>query len=159
MIKSIQITILILVSSATFLTGAGATMIRFCCTSCSGQTLFITQEHICCGEKQKSDSPAIHTKSCCQKEQKVVIATDKKDGCNYTQNNHCTAFRISVDIDASSFRPHIANPFVWISDVPFMQQAQLLPYITILSDEYSYFSPPPNIPPKEYLSLIRILII
>jgi hypothetical protein len=153
--KFVQKFILLIAAATVFFTGAGVTIINYCCTSCSGQTLIMTEKHVCCAQEQHIAEPATN---CCP----VQTETAQNDPCGnsvFSQDMHCTASRLSMDIDASSFRPLISVPFVWISGI--------LPYIPVsassdnatCADGYTTFEPPPDIPPREYLSLISILII
>lgn len=150
--KSAQRVILLIAAVAMFFTGAGVTIVNYCCTSCSGQTLFMTEQHICCAEEHHETED----ESCCSTKE-TPRDTCKSDA--YTVDNHCTATRLSIDIDASSFKPHVAIPFVWISDATFAIAASILSARTERADDYSSFKSPPDIPPREYLSLIRVLII
>ncbi|WP_081852516.1 hypothetical protein [Prevotella sp. 10(H)] len=147
-------TLILLVAAVTvFLTGAGVTIVNYCCTSCSGQTLFMTGQHVCCAESFENEE----VMSCCSSHEAVVNETSET--VCYDQDSHCTASRLSIDIDASSFRPHVSVPFMWISDASFTPTSYILPEKIEYSDEYIRFESPPDILPREYLSFIRVLII
>ncbi|NDV94733.1 hypothetical protein D0T84_07345 [Dysgonomonas sp. 521] len=151
--KFAQRFILLIAAATVFFTGAGVTIINYCCTSCSGQTLFMTEQHICC--VQENDD--IKAGSCCSEKEMSHDACESDS--NFTKDTHCTASRLSIDIDASSFRPHVAIPFVWISDAFPVLSASIIPVKTEYAGDYTSFRSPPGIPPREYLSFIRILII
>jgi len=147
--------ILVIAAATVFLTGAGVTIINYCCTSCSGQTLIMAQQHTCCATSHEQNTDV--TASCC-----ATTGSEGHDLCEttaYSGETHCQASRLSIDIDAASFRPHVAIPFVWISDNSLTLASALLPETAEFADHYSLFKSPPDIPPREYLSLIRVLII
>lgn len=154
--KFAQNIILVIAAATIFLTGAGVTIINYCCTSCSGQTLIMAQQHACCvmDHEQHTNTAT----SCC-----ATTGSDSHDACETSTlsgETHCQASRLSIDIDAASFRPHVATPFIWISDNSLTLTSALLPDNTAeFADHYSLFKSPPDIPPREYLSLIRVLII
>jgi hypothetical protein len=153
--KFVQRFILLIAAATVFFTGAGVTIINYCCTSCSGQTLIMTEKHVCCVQGQHE---AKSSTACCSA-QKETIHNDSCENAAFSQDMHCTASRLSMDIDASSFRPHISVPFVWISDaLPDIPVSTSFDTVTY-ADGYTAFGSPPGIPPREYLSLIRILII
>ena len=150
--KKFAQTLILLIAAATiFLTGAGVTIVNYCCTSCSGQTLFMTEQHICCVQEHDAES-----NSCCSSKE---MSHDTCEGDIYTKDTHCTASRLSIDIDAASFRPHVATPFVWISDASLTITTTILPKIVEYDDSYTLFKSPPDTHPREYLSFIRVLII
>ncbi len=151
-----QTIIILIIAVTVFLTGAGVTVIDYCCSSCGGQTLFMTEQHICCIEDQNTE--AAQMASCCSME-KVSSKGDASENSSSTKDSHCTASRVSVDIDASSFRPHVVIPFIWVSDVPYVALVNTLFQRADSIDDFIDFRSPPDIPPREYLSLIRVLII
>lgn len=151
--KGVQRIIIVIIAATVFLTGAGVTIINYCCTSCSGQTLFITTNHVCCNESQHSSEG----ESCCSSEKK--INNKICEGLQIGDLSHCTASRLSIDIDASSYRPQILVPFVWLSDTTIY----LLDNFTINNEPainiFAQSKAPPEILPREYLSFIQVLII
>lgn len=155
--KAVQITLLLLISVTTFITGTGVTIVSFCCTSCSSQTLFIAQGCSCCTPGQ--DSSECGEQSHCSQKQHTEIAEELSENPTISTDLHCRASRLSMDIDASSFKPQVACPIVWISDASFIYTKNELPDQSDLFDQYTHFTPPQDIPPREYLSLISILII
>lgn len=140
-------TVLLITSVIVFLTGTGVTIVNYCCSGCTvEQTLVVTKAHSCCSSTDDKQY------SCCNHSE-----TQERDGCSVENGNHCKASRISTDIDASAYRPHIASPFVWISDTPITHLVALDQFEN--SDIYIKFESPPKIPPRDYLSLIRVLVI
>lgn len=140
---------LLAIAAAVFYTGAGVTIMNYCCNKCSEQTLF-AMEHKCDAERhhvQTSDDCCSSPKSACNDH----TTSDEK-------TKHCSASRLSIDLDSSMSRPHVATPFLWLSDASLFS-VQLLPSHTIEDDNEDYIEMPPTSPPRSYLSLIRVLII
>ncbi|MBB4037098.1 hypothetical protein GGR21_003013 [Dysgonomonas hofstadii] len=144
--------ILLLVAAATvFITGMGVTIVNCQCIACDKQPIFMSTQQLCCS----STAQAEQTKACCAS-QGSCHTTGQTE---YSKDKHCAISRVAIDIDASSFRPHVSTPFVWISDALFVQPISVLPDIVEHDDEYIYYKTPPDTPPREYLSFIRVLII
>ena len=153
--KSVQRIILLIVAVTVFFTGAGVTIINYCCTSCSGQTLFMAEKHQCCSASDHSHQDG----SCRTLPSAAKTEANACESSTYANDTHCTASRLSIDIDASSFRPQISIPFVWVSDA-------IVPILDVFVADSRHagellacFSPPPDITPREYLSFIQVLII
>ncbi|WP_163269865.1 hypothetical protein [Dysgonomonas sp. 511] len=146
--KLIKKSIILVIAAAVFFTGAGITIMHYCCSSMSYRAVTVIQQHTCCAHTGNNAA-----NSCCDESQKACA--HDSDGAH----KHCTSTRLSIDIDAASFRPHIALPFVWVLDVlPVFTQllnCDLDSHIQHQQKENA----PPNIPPREYLSIIRVLII
>lgn len=148
--------ILIIAAVTVFFTGAGVTIINYCCNSCSEQTLFMTEQHTCCSlEHQKTEQES----DCCSMHKDVSHDESCESDTSFTQDVSCTTSRLSIDIDASSFRPIVTVPFVWISGVSPTIPLSILTDNSVYIEGDSIFESPPDIPPREYLSLIRVLII
>ncbi|MDR1883587.1 MAG: hypothetical protein LBR26_12520 [Prevotella sp.] len=144
--------VLFVVAATVFFTGAGVTIMNYCCASCSGQTLFMTEQHVCCARTiEVEESP-----DCCSHKKAAHHDTCETSFANDT---HCTASRLSIDIDPSSFRPHVSTPFVWTSNVALALASSILPEKGKYTDKWPHCESPPEIPPREYLSLIRTLVI
>lgn len=155
--KFAQRILLLIAAIAVFFTGTGATIVNYCCTSCSEQTLFVSQQHVCCTHEESDLDELQNVETCCGTQSKM-----QHDECSseaYSNDSHCTASRVSIDIDASSFRPHMATPFVWLSDTSFLTVTNVPQWDIDSADDYEFFEDPPNTPPRAYLSLIRVLII
>ncbi len=151
--------ILVIAAVAVFFTGAGVTFIMYCCSGCQAeQTLVVTKAHTCCSQKMIAEE----SHSCCASHSHHTPASSQADadGCTtHIDEGYCQTSRLSADIDLSVFRPQVSNPFVWISDsYPVLLSSVLSDQIND-TDTYAQFESPPNIPPREYLSLIRVLII
>lgn len=153
--KFAKTSVLLIIAVTIFFTGIGVTVIKFCCPSCSEQTLVMAKQHTCCA--QEGVDSLSDTKSCCSRGD--VAQTESCGEESYANGMHCSPSRLSIDIDASSFRPHVSNPFVWISDAQLYSIAAIQTVGIYYTEENWHFKVPPNILPREYLSLIRILII
>lgn len=156
--KLVNRIILLIAAVAVFFTGAGVTYIVYCCLGCeTEQMLVVTKAHTCCSQKEVAQE----TYSCCASHiHHTHPSGHSADGCTtHFDEGYCQMFRLSTDIDLSVFRPHVSSPFVWISDAyPVLLPGFLSDQIND-TDTYSQFESPPDIPPRKYLSLIRVLII
>lgn len=145
--------------------GTGFNVVNFCCSECATQqALFIgghdgcedeshfkvadAEKHACCVSHQDQPVTSAEPKSCC---------ADKST--QQTSDACCQVQRVSVDLDNFLSRPHLNNPFVWIS-------ANLFPaFSSLLNETFEdvYQEKPLKVPkallPRVYLSLIRVLII
>lgn len=151
--------ILVIAAVAVFFTGAGVTFIIYCCSGCdTEQTLVVTKAHTCCSKQMVSEEGH----SCCASHTHYTPESNQSEakGCStHFDAGHCQTSRLSADIDLSVFRPQVSNPFVWISDAYPVLLSSISPDPTNDDDAYVRFESPPNIPPREYLSLMRVLII
>lgn len=153
--KNVQRVILVIIAATVFLTGMGVTVINFCCSSCGEQTLIMTQRHTCCSQENQAETES--HKSCCA--EKGSLENKTSANTFFDDAEHCSSSRLSIDIDASSFRPQVTSPLVWLSAT----LPHTLGYTVSLTlgdtKEYTQLKTPTKIPPREYLSLIRVLII
>ena len=151
--------ILIIAAVAVFFTGAGVTFIIYCCSGCeTEQTLVMTKEHSCCLQK----TVAGKSHSCCASHSDNTSESDQTDAdacATHMDKNHCQISRLSADINLSVFRLQVSNPFVWISGTYPALLSGVLCHQVNEGDTYALSESPPIIPPREYLSLIRVLII
>lgn len=154
--KHIQRVILLIIATTVFLTGMGVTVIDFCCPSCSEQTLFMTKQHACCSEKTEQTTED-HTQTCCSNTKTADLSTCQET--SYSNTDHCSPSRIMTDKDASSFRPQVSSPFVWLTETLAHTLSSALPVAVNSTIDYTQLKIPSIIPPREYLALIRILII
>lgn len=146
MIKKIRNIILSVLAAIIFLTGTGVTVMDYCCSSCGGQTLFITTHTCHCGAVLAD----VHEQAYCH------TADDNKNGISCS--NGCASSRLSIDIDSSYVKPNIVIPFIWLSEFS-SPLSQTQNDSIIGSFEYENFINPPPLIPRAYLSLIQILII
>ena len=130
---------------------AAVTIVNCQCIACDKQPVFMSVQQVCCSPTPQTEE----VKGCCASQN----ACHNTDQTEYSKDKHCAISRMAIDIDASSFRPHVSTPFVWITDAFFIQAVSILPDIVEHDDEYICFKTPPDTPPREYLSLIRVLII
>lgn len=134
-----------------FLAGAGVTVMQICCPHCFDNLIVSgachpsqtekADQHDCCANKTKSETLANCT------DHKKHTPLHSKKGC-------CKIERISVDIDNIIFKFDFFKH--WIADSK-IHQCHFVSCAN--SPQVVSFSNIPPIPPREYLSLIRILII
>lgn len=147
---------ILLIASLVFFVGAGVTIVNLCCVNCIPM-VFSPKEHTDhCASLAELDSHK-EMKSCCNDDS---MPKDNKSCTNHHDENECgTTERISVDISNTTFKPVIADPLVWC--VMTLHTDLLSSIITqdLDSDINNEGRPPIPIPPRDYLSLIRVLII
>ncbi len=143
--------LLLFAAVCLFLTGMGVTVVNCHCISCDKQSIFMSAQQVCCSPKAESKKE----KSCCSSGN--TCHTSQK--LNYSASGYCSISRLSIDIDPSSFRPHLSIPFVWISDALALTECVVQHEEVSITDEYIYLKSPPDIPPRDYLSLIAVLLI
>lgn len=135
-------------------TGLGVTIMNYCCNSCQGQTLLIYDE-ICCLQNHHLKENQNH--SCCSS----TTGLEKSLADNVIhEDDSCTVHRLSIDLDASSFRPNIQAIYTWVLDSYLIDRlSQFLLKDFAFPDLTSHFKSPPQFLPRIYLSFIRVLII
>lgn len=146
--------ILVLMMAVTvFFVGAGVTIVDLCCTNCIENLITIKKTSSNCDEGNKALS---QNHSCCQDESEgndILPCTNKHEG------KCCDAERISVDIDHRTFKPDLASSdLVWSV---LHCQCCCFCHTTDIEQQsvYTGFADAVPIPPREYLSLLRVLII
>lgn len=129
----------------TFMTSSGATLFNFCCDGCYGQ--FTAKNEMNCEHGDETQH------ACCDKE-----SDDEDCHMKHTPKDECCYFkRHSIDIDSARLNLQLSVPFIWVSNNPI---TELYSFVSDTVEEvYKYFTPPPNLSPRTYLALIRVLII
>ncbi|WP_163356282.1 hypothetical protein [Dysgonomonas sp. 25] len=131
-----------------FFTGAGVTVMSFCCSDCRSQVFFMDKK-TCCTIHHEAES----TKSCCSTD------TSSSIDCQCcSDKEHCSAKRYAIDIDSSVFKPHINIPFEWVDDGGIHTHTVYC-CVQECSDACIHLRGSPPVHPRSYLSIIRVLII
>ncbi len=128
-----------------FFVGAGVTVVDLCCSACV--------------EDVKPMSP--HPEGCSMKEIKTVpstCCTQNTDCVKEHTGRCCVAKRISIDLDYSSSQPSLLQSIVWTIVPCFISCIHTSSHNNELLVVDETRDPIP-IPPRNYLSLIRVLII
>jgi len=146
--------ILVLMMAVTvFFVGAGVTIVDLCCTNCVENLVMMKKANSNCHDE---NAAAAQNHSCCQDEGEdngMLPCTNKHEG------KCCDAERISVDIDHRTFKPDLAgSDLVWSV---LHCQCCCFCHTTDIGQKTAYagYADAVPIPPREYLSLLRILII
>lgn len=148
--------ILILFLSATiFFVGAGVTIVDLCCSNCLGDiTAINNHKDMACSDDGVTDVETDH--SCCTRDE-----TNKR-GANFADSAHtdkcCRAERLSADLDSRRHLPHInqvLDSLIFYCYYVLPDQVSNIDRDILLTG-YTDIIP---IPPRDYLSLIRVLII
>lgn len=139
-------------AAVIFLTGMGTTITKFCCNNCLDS--FLAEYHIKSIETESENS------NCCKtvEHQKVDDCQKHNSNDDHKSDNCCKIERYSIDLDAFHFKPVVFTPFTWISSTPVTFTASLINSGSENNDS-RINDPPPVIEPRNYLSLIRVLII
>lgn len=153
--KITQHIVLLIAAIAVFFTGTGVTIINYCCSHCEAeQTLIMASVPDCCSQKK-----VVIEQTCCSDHNSSNNHKSDSDGCNVSNKEHCKATRLSSDIDIATARQHLQIPYVWISDLYSSLPTSIVLSKIEVADKLAELESPPDIPPREYLSLIRVLII
>lgn len=142
----------LLLAIVVFFVGAGITVVDLCCANCLENVLAMKNRNSACDITDAS----LTGHSCCSN---TDPANDVSPCTNHHDGKCCEAERITVDIDHRQTKLQLADSMVW-SFVHcycccFCHTSDISENIYL--SEHRDVSPP--IPPREYLSLIRILII
>lgn len=144
------------IACLVFFVGAGVTIINLCCINCIPM-VFSPKEHnahcLLVSDLKTSED----THSCCN--ENSMPKEDKACTDQHDEHECGTTERISVDINNTVFKPTIANPLVWSVMTLHTDLLSCLVSNTLNYDIGNEGRTPIPIPPREYLSLIRILII
>lgn len=146
--KYISHIVALIIAISVFFTGTGITIINYCCMGCVEQVFSLKQQPTCCSEEDHSSDNHFSLDDC--------FVVDHLS-YEYTAAKSCSVSRQSIDLDTFTFKPQLSSPFVWITQAFSLYQAIQL--FGVYDADYSYKKSPPKIPPREYLSLLRVLII
>ncbi|MFT3993768.1 MAG: hypothetical protein QM660_05640 [Dysgonomonas sp.] len=148
---------ILITAIAVFFTGTGVTVMNYCCSGCVSEFLSFNTQSCTCSAQHESETHMGGTCCSVSMEHEDMQHSDCNENIVAT-SNHCSSSRLSIDLDASMFRPHVATPFVWLSTLGD-NTSYLLPRIIEYADAEDYVDDPPTMQPRSYLSLIRVLII
>lgn len=140
---------LVFLSLIISMTGMGTTIANFCCDDCSSH--FWSKIH--------TETPAGS-----EKEQKYSCCSEKNDehadNCTHQEEKECCSLeRQSTTLDSYHTKPAVTIPFTWVENIPFILTVDLTNRYELESVFGDIDEPPKITSPREYLSLIRILII
>lgn len=149
--------LILFLATIVFFVGAGITVVDLCCSGCIDKVMSM-QLH---SEDCSMDEMIAETPSCCSTEdhsmshsedvEKAPCPSEHADKC-------CEAKRVSMDLDRSVFQPNLLQSMVWTIVPSFISN------VLLVSDNNESLiigeaRDPIPIPPRNYLSLIRVLII
>lgn len=150
--------VLIMLASIVFFVGAGVTVFDFCCSGCINDFISLEDSSNSTMLCYESAPPSKESDSCCMEMQ----ASDDTSACNadseQKSDKHCSVERISTDIEHSHIHTQqLTVPFVWFV-LAYKSAETKLANISSDKAEENYKLLIPKLP-REYLSLIRVLII
>lgn len=137
-----------------FFVGAGFTVVDFCCSGCIEEQFF-TQSHAgsCC---QSADNQTKNDSHHCATD--GVKHTEHSKCTNPHEGECCVSERVSFDLDNRISKIDLNNSFVSTFVHCYCCCFCHTEDITESFPGYNYLDTEP-IPPRDYLSLIRVLII
>ena len=153
--QRIQNIFVLFMAVTVFFVGAGVTIVDLCCSNCIENLILMNKADGNCHDLVAVADMKSH--SCCQddagQDSNMLPCTNKHEG------KCCDAERISVDLDNRTFKPGIINTaLAWA-----VVHCQCCCYCHTSDIEqtagYAEYSDNVPIPPREYLSMLRVLII
>lgn len=147
---------LFIAAISVFSTGMGVNLVQYCCSNCQLEA-DIFQQHSCV-DVTDVDLTLEEETSCCGKHHVEQLALDCKQDEIAEKCSKCSVTRLSIDLDSSISKPNVSVQTVLLTDLPILTTSLLLDKKEYLL-QFLTNPDPPKISPREYLSLIRILII
>lgn len=136
-----------------FFVGAGVTIVDLCCTNCVKNVLALNTHNSGCAV---TDIDVVNEHFCCSN---VDPSNDVLPCTSQHEGQCCSVERIDVDIDNRVFKPNLgdtmAAAFVHCYCCCFCHTHDIGESITASGYEAGTI----HIPPREYLSFLRVLII
>lgn len=147
--------LVLFLAAIVFFVGAGVTVVDLCCSKCVDEVMSMNM-HMddCMKAEMKTESPA-----CCSQEDHSMDHSENTSLCVSGHTDKCCdAKRVSMDLDRLVHQPNLLHSMVWTSVPAFISN------FLLVSDNNDFFvvgeaRDPIPIPPRNYLSLIRVLII
>lgn len=145
--------LLLFLATAIFFVGAGVTIVDLCCSACPDNLISLAEPKDACIQHLVEVQ---NVEDCCAGQ------SHKMSGDCNTQDHRkgeqcCKKERVSIDLDNTIHKHKLSTSLVWTVVSLFYNNSLLL------STGESYICPDVvdevSIPPRDYLSLIRILII
>lgn len=154
--------LLLLLAISVFTTGMGANIVKYCCTDCQSNTILFSKHDCEAVHHQQSTPGKKHDTCCVSMDNGVHQDNDVAKTCSHEVHSgddaHCSISRVSIDLDSYQFKPQLSSPMVWVSDLAFLLTS-VIPFEAECSNHCEHLLDPLVSPPREYLSLIRVLII
>lgn len=143
--------LVLFLAAIVFFVGAGVTVVDLCCSRCIEQVMSLSvHKGDCMKTEMKAEVP-----SCCSQnshsEDGSLCVSEHTDKC-------CEAKRVSIDINYTVKQANLLHSMVWTLVPSFISNFLLIadnnePLLIAEARD------PIPIPPRNYLSLIRVLII
>lgn len=155
MIQKVKNILILFTAVLVFFVGTGVTIIDLCCVNCVTNVINMKSRSSHCDIDADANTMS-ENHSCCSSStspEDVLPCTNQYD------HDCCMAQRIDVDIEHKFFKPSISSPLLWCG-ISLCTDIFCLHSFSLSDNESdkNYRIPTP-IPPRDYLSLIRILII
>lgn len=150
--KEVKHIVILFLAATIFFVGAGVTIVDLCCSRCADSFMSMSESADDC--MQHSDMMRMSDDCCAQKAHPKSTACDTHHS---DKSDCCKKERLSIDLNNTIYKHSLSDAMVW-SLVALSNNSSLF-----LSSCDKYIQPDVveqiTIPPRDYLSLIRILII
>ena len=152
--KKVNHIVILFLAAAIFFVGAGVTIVDLCCSKCADSLLSLSESTGNC--VQHSGLMKMPDNCCSEKTNSESLACDSLHS-DKDKSECCKKERLSIDLNNTTFKHSLSNTMVW-TIISFSNSGSLY-----LSINDKYIQPEvveqKTLPPRDYLSLIRILII
>lgn len=153
--KRVYNIVVLFLAVAIFFVGAGVTIVDLCCSRCADNFISMADTDIADDCMQSVETNKVMD-DCCSMKSHAVEDT----GCDThhaDKGDCCKKERVSIDLDNTIYKHNLSHALVWVAASLFHNSSL---FLTIGE---KYLQPDVvdqiSIPPRDYLSLIRILII
>lgn len=146
--------LILFLAAIVFFVGAGVTVVDLCCSGCIDKVMSMQLHQADCSmTEMKTASP-----SCCSEEGHIMDHSDDTSCISGHTGKCCEAKRVSMDLDRSVYQPNLLHAMVWTLVPAFISNVLLVSDNNepLLAGEAR---DPMPLPPRNYLTLIRVLII
>lgn len=147
--------LVLFLAAIVFFVGAGVTIVDLCCSKCVDNVMSMRLHPDDCSMAEMK----IETPSCCSLEDHSIDHSEDAALCASGHTGKCCeAKRVSIDLDRSVYLPNLLHTMVWTIVPAFISNFHLISDTNepLIAGEAR---DPIPIPPRNYLSLIRVLII
>lgn len=150
--KKVNHIVILFLAAIIFFVGAGVTIVNLCCSKCTDNLLTMSES---AGDCMKHSDMMKMSGDCCA--EKAHTENTSCDTHHADKSDCCKKERLSIDLNNTIYKHSLSDAMVWVI-VALSNNSSLF-----LSTCDNYVQPDVveqiTIPPRDYLSLIRILII
>ncbi len=145
--------VVLFLAVAIFFVGAGVTIVDLCCGRCADSFISMAEPADDC--MQSLDTNKVMDDCCATKS--PAVENTSCESHHAEKGDCCKKERVSIDLDNTIYKHNLSHALVWVVTSLFHNSS------LFLATGEKYLQPDVvdqiTIPPRDYLSLIRILII